>query len=81
MNDSIAEVRELREMRQNIRQCVDALEECWACQRVCECVLELIDNRSVWLCGECRKRLGASGAGKRRPSYVIAGHSVRGPKG
>ena len=59
MNNSIAEVKELTQMRENIRHCVDALEQCWSCDRICECVPEIIGVGPVWLCGECQRQIRA----------------------
>jgi len=34
---TMTETEELSQMRDNIRRSVDALEQCWSCQRVSEC--------------------------------------------
>ena len=58
---SMTELHEIQEMRENIRRGVRALELCWSCQRVCECVQDLVDDAApVWLCRDCREKFHAS---------------------
>jgi len=54
MQVSFAEVKELGEMRDNIRRSVNALELCWRCQKVAECDQGFVDDGGpVWLCPGC----------------------------
>jgi len=54
MCNSLAEIEELMQMRGNIRRSVQALELCWSCQRVSECLPSFVDDgAAVWLCGQC----------------------------
>ena len=54
MNEVLVEVKELTQMRENIRRHVDALELCWSCQRISECQQVVMDDGApVWLCCEC----------------------------
>jgi hypothetical protein len=46
--------RELMEMRNNIRQAVNALDVCWKCQNVSECSKFVLGHTVlVWLCEGC----------------------------
>lgn len=66
MTSSFAEVRELKEMRENIRHCVDSLEMCWSCQRICECEQQVVDDAApVWLCWDCLARIRAGHGSER----------------
>lgn len=57
MTLTIAETEELSQMRENIRRSVDALEQCWSCQRISECEPATVDDGPpVWLCAECATR-------------------------
>ena len=54
MSNTLAEVEELGEIRENVRRCIEALEFCWSCQRVSECRQGYVDDGSVvWLCSAC----------------------------
>ena len=54
MYASLAERRELREMREAVRSSVEALELCWSCQKVSECKARTIDDAPlVPLCPTC----------------------------
>jgi len=58
MTEVLVEVQELAEMRENIRRHVDALEQCWSCQRISECQQVVVDDGApVWLCPECREHV------------------------
>ncbi len=49
---------ELVQMRENVRQAVQALEVCWRCQRVSECQKYVLGNMvPVWLCPGCLTEL------------------------
>jgi len=62
MYSSIAEVKEICEMRKNIRRTVALLDVCWSCECVGECVDHVVDDGApVWLCGRCRARLQNEG--------------------
>lgn len=50
----LTEAEELSNMRDNVRRSVNALELCWACQRIAECEQGVVDDGGpVWLCREC----------------------------
>jgi hypothetical protein len=54
MDNEISQAFELKHMREHIHQSVNALEVCWACERICECEQWLINQAvPVWLCLEC----------------------------
>ena len=54
MDITFKEFRELKEMRENIRQKINSLELCWSCQKICECEQWLVNESvPVWLCGQC----------------------------
>ncbi len=54
MYASVEELKDLQEMRENIRHRVGALELCWSCQRVSDCQPALVDDAApVWLCRDC----------------------------
>ena len=49
---------ELVQMRENVRQAVQALEVCWRCQRVSGCQKYVLGNMvMVWLCAGCLTEL------------------------
>lgn len=46
------------EERTQIRQAVFALEICWRCQRVSECIRYLLGNSVLaWLCQKCYRAM------------------------
>jgi len=46
--------REFHRMKQNVSRCVNSLELCWSCERICECEQWLANEAvPVWLCMEC----------------------------
>jgi hypothetical protein len=54
---TMTETEELSQMRDNIRRSVDALEQCWSCQRISECEPATVDDGPpVWLCSACATR-------------------------
>ena len=58
MSNTPVEAMELMKIRRNVRQSVESLELCWACQRICECEHRMVENGpAVWLCQECLQRL------------------------
>ena len=58
MHASVDELKDLQEMRENIRHGVAALEMCWSCQRVSDCETALVDDAApVWLCRDCQSKL------------------------
>ncbi len=63
MYEALAELQELKEfkeMTENIRRSVNALELCWSCQRISECEQALLDDAApVWLCTTCRESFSA----------------------
>ena len=57
MNELLMEFQELKEMKENIRRSVNALELCWGCERICECKQQTVDDAApVWLCIRCRNK-------------------------
>jgi len=56
MSTSPAETDELREMRNNVRRGVNALEICWSCEKLCEVSKTVLSGgHRVWLCGPCEQ--------------------------
>ena len=56
MHTSHTEIDELREMRNNVRRGVNALEICWSCEKLCEVSRTVLgDGNRVWLCGPCER--------------------------
>jgi ribosomal protein L37AE/L43A len=45
--------QDIKEMREHIRQSVNALELCATCQRICECEQRHVNGGDVWVCVEC----------------------------
>lgn len=60
MYEALAEFRELKEMKENIRRSVNALELCWSCQKICECERGIVDDAApVWLCTGCQSKFSS----------------------
>ena len=56
MYSSLAEMEDLREMRNNVRRGVNALDVCWSCENVCEVSRTILgDGHRVWLCPACER--------------------------
>ena len=53
MEDVQLKRRELKVMQDNIYRSVNALELCWACDRICECKQWIINREIRWICREC----------------------------
>ena len=58
MCEALEEIRQLMQMKENVRRSVQALELCWGCERISECEGGIVDDAvPVWLCTKCRKRI------------------------
>ena len=61
MSTSATEMQELRQMRDNIRRSVQALELCWSCQSICDGEAVIIgDGPPVSLCSACSEQVGST---------------------
>ena len=54
MSAAASQSAELKQMRESICRCVNSLELCWGCNRICECERWLMNESiPVWLCSDC----------------------------
>lgn len=53
MEDVQTKRKELKLMQDNIYRSVNALELCWACDRICECKQWIVNRKVRWICEEC----------------------------
>ncbi len=44
---------ELKQMQDNVSRIINALELCWACQRICVCKQWCLNRAVHWMCSEC----------------------------
>ena len=71
MYEALVEFRELKEMKENIRRSVNALELCWSCQRICECEQGIVDDAApVYLCTGCRGKFSCYQPVRAENSFV-----------
>lgn len=64
-------IKELTQMRENIRTMVFALEMCWCCEKIAECRQALVDDGAlVWLCEACWVPHSAQKKGRKHPGFV-----------
>ena len=79
MYASVEELKDLQEMRENIRRRVGALELCWSCQRVSDCEPALVDDAAPGLAlPGLPEQLSVRGkAGEAVVAFPLANHAER----
>ena len=66
MQEALAEFKELKQIKENVRRNINALECCWNCEKISECEQGFGDGTArVWLCTGCRRMLSSY-----RPSRI-----------
>ena len=70
MQEALAEFKELKQIKENVRRNINALECCWNCQRISECEQGLGESAAaVWLCTGCRRKLLTCRPGRTGASW------------